>query len=233
MTRTGKIARLPSNIRDQINRRLQNGEQGKSLVQWLNSLSEVQAIVKAEFHGRPIRAQNISEWKKGGFREWQLQQDALEQVPLVITEAAELKGKVNGQLTDHLAVWLTAHLMSAVRRLAAADLTDAARWKLLHEACADLVALRRGDQDREWISVERERLQYLKDDLLNRYKKRLLVGLEAMTNCVEHAHPQAKDAWNVFLEQVRRHDFQYATACIDQKIPPTSGRSESIRPNPS
>jgi hypothetical protein len=176
MTRNGKIARLPHSIRDKLNRRLQDGEQGKKLVQWLNSLPEVQAIVRTEFHGRPIRAQNISEWRKRGFREWQLQQDALEQVPFVVTEAAELNGKANGQLTDHLAIWLTAHLMAVVRRLAAADLTDTARWKLLHETCADLVALRRGDQNAELMSIERERLMYLKHDLDHRYKKRILVG---------------------------------------------------------
>ena len=203
MTRNGKIARLPCSIRDQLNRRLQDGEQGKDLVQWLSTLPEVQAVVKREFAGHPIRAQNISEWRKGGFREWQLQQDALEQVPLVVTEASEMTGNVNGRLTDHLAVWLTAHLMAAVRRLAAGDLSDAARWKLLHEACADLVALRRGDQNAEAMAIERDRLAYLKDDLLSRYKKRLLVGLESMTKFVDEKHPQAKAAWNAFLDQTR------------------------------
>jgi hypothetical protein len=32
MTRTGKIARLPREVREELNRRLQNGEQGKRLV---------------------------------------------------------------------------------------------------------------------------------------------------------------------------------------------------------
>jgi hypothetical protein len=201
MTRNGKIARLPRSIRNQLNRRLQDGEQAKNLVQWLNSLPDVQAVVQVEFNGRQIRAQNISEWRKRGFREWQLQQDALEQVPLVVTEATELNGQVRGPLTDHLAVWLTAHLMAVVRRLAATDLTDAARWKLLHEACADLVALRRGDQDTEWMGIERERLMYLKEDLTLRYKKRILVGMETLLTYVK-AHPQAKAAWDALHAQV-------------------------------
>jgi hypothetical protein len=38
MTRTGKIARLPRELRDELNRRLREGEPGIRLVEWLNSL---------------------------------------------------------------------------------------------------------------------------------------------------------------------------------------------------
>jgi hypothetical protein len=201
MTRTGKIARLPHDIREQLNRRLRDGEPGRNLVQWLNALPAVRAVVQAEFNGRPIRAQNVSEWKKGGFRECQRQQEALEQIPLVAAEAQELNGRVNGQLTDHLAVWLTAQVMTVVRRLAATDLSDAAKWKLLHEACADLAALRRGDQNGQWMEIERERLLYLKEDLTLRYKKRILVGMQTLLTYVE-SHPQARAAWEALLAQV-------------------------------
>jgi len=238
MSHNGKIARLPHAIRNQLNLRLQDGEPGAKLVQWLNGLPEVQIVLQAEFDGRPIREQNISEWKKRGFREWQIQQDALEQLPQVVTEAAELNGQVNGKLTDHLAVWLTAHLMAAVRRLAAADLPDAARWKLLHEACADLVALRRGDQNSEGLSIERERLSYLKEDLLSRHKRRFLVAMEAMTNFVNQNHPQAQSAWDTFCTEVWKvrgpmDGREGPHADFGDKVSSTTSRSESIRPNPS
>src|SRR5205807_10069936 len=51
-TRNGKIARLPLAIRQELNRRLDEGEQGKKLVAWLTGLHEVQAIVAAEFGGK-------------------------------------------------------------------------------------------------------------------------------------------------------------------------------------
>ncbi len=41
MTRNGKIARLPDKIRNQLNRRLQDGEPGNVLVEWLNKLPAV------------------------------------------------------------------------------------------------------------------------------------------------------------------------------------------------
>jgi hypothetical protein len=41
MTRNGKIARLPAAIREELNQRLLEGEQGKPLVAWLNGLPKV------------------------------------------------------------------------------------------------------------------------------------------------------------------------------------------------
>ena len=70
VTRNGKIARLPRAMREELNRRLRDGEQGNKLVAWLNGLPEVKAVVALEFGGKPIREQNLSEWRKGGYRDW-------------------------------------------------------------------------------------------------------------------------------------------------------------------
>jgi len=78
MTRNGKIARLPQSIREQINRRLQNGEEAKQIAEWLNTLPEAIAILAAEFDGQAINDVNLSNWKLGGYRDWETQQEALE-----------------------------------------------------------------------------------------------------------------------------------------------------------
>jgi len=44
-TRTGKIARLPKSIRDELNRRLEDGWQNIKLVDWLNELPAVREIL--------------------------------------------------------------------------------------------------------------------------------------------------------------------------------------------
>jgi hypothetical protein len=69
-TRNGKIARLPRAIRDQLNQRLDDGDDGQALVHWLNTLPEVQKCLAEHFAGRPISEQNLSEWKAGGFQQW-------------------------------------------------------------------------------------------------------------------------------------------------------------------
>ena len=63
-TRNGKIARLPQVIRDQLNHRLDDGEPGGGLLEWLNTLPAVQAVLAAEFGGSRINAQNLSNWRK-------------------------------------------------------------------------------------------------------------------------------------------------------------------------
>ena len=45
MSRTGKIARLPKEIREQLNRRLEDGETGVEVSTWLNGLPECQKLV--------------------------------------------------------------------------------------------------------------------------------------------------------------------------------------------
>ena len=78
MTRRGKIARLPKNIRDQVNQRLDDGKRAAPLVTWLNSLPEAQAVLARDFDGKAIREQNLSEWRKGGYRDWQARSQLLE-----------------------------------------------------------------------------------------------------------------------------------------------------------
>ena len=41
----GKISRLPQIIRDELNQRLRDGELGNTLLLWLNSLPETQALL--------------------------------------------------------------------------------------------------------------------------------------------------------------------------------------------
>lgn len=76
MTRTGKIARLPNHIREQLNRRLQNGDSGPKILKWLNALPEVKAILADEFDNSPISPSNLTHWKQGGYRDWLVAQDA-------------------------------------------------------------------------------------------------------------------------------------------------------------
>ncbi|MGD0351748.1 MAG: hypothetical protein ABSB84_15745 [Verrucomicrobiota bacterium] len=160
-TRNGKIARLPQHIREQLNRRLQDGEQGKRIVEWLNSLPEVQKVLTAEFDGHPMREQNLSEWKPGGYAEWLAQQEALKVVRQMATDAGELQ-EAGGALTDKMAVWLTARYVVAARKLGGKEANGETDWKLLRELCNDLVALRRGDHYAKRLRLEGERLETMR-----------------------------------------------------------------------
>ena len=124
-----------------------------------------QARVEGRVRLPVINEPNLTEWKKGGYREWLGQQEAKEFVPLLAKEADELNAMTGPLLTDQMAVWLAARLMVVLRRLAVADLDDAAKWKLLHETAADIAAFRKGDHSGERLKLDRESLELDRDRL--------------------------------------------------------------------
>jgi hypothetical protein len=103
MTRTGKIARLPRDIREQVNRRLDNGVEGKQIVEWLNALPAVQSLIAAQFGGRPVNEPNLSHWKTGGYRDWLERQEALDAIRLFTWGAGERIEAAGGEPTGKLA----------------------------------------------------------------------------------------------------------------------------------
>ena len=59
-SRIGRIARLPHSVREQLNLKLHDGVPAKSILPWLNSLTEVKAILAADFENRPTDARRVS-----------------------------------------------------------------------------------------------------------------------------------------------------------------------------
>src|ERR1700722_4971885 len=66
----GKIANLPEHIRDELNWRINDGDEGKELVDWLNAKPEVVEVVTKLFDGKPISEQNLSLWRTHGYLRW-------------------------------------------------------------------------------------------------------------------------------------------------------------------
>ncbi len=144
MTRIGKIARLPHEVREQLNRRLQDGEPGAELVGWLNELPEVQTVLAEHFAGRPITEQNLSEWKTGGYGDWLAHQQALEAVGRIAGEVDELESAVKDRsVTELLAQWLAARCLAAARAWAQKDPTDPEAMRQLRQLCQEAVRLGR------------------------------------------------------------------------------------------
>lgn len=171
-TRNGKIAKLPKVIREELNRRIEDGEPAAALVQWLNKLPAVKAV-QTETGAQPIREQNISEWRKGGYRDWLAKQEALELAVQLGEDAAELSVEGRPPLTDVLALWLAARYAVATRQVAAAE--GAEGWRLLRELCADIVELRRGDHSAAKLKLEQDRLaeerEKTEDEVIEYFQK--------------------------------------------------------------
>jgi truncated hemoglobin YjbI len=161
MTRTGKIARLPySTIRDLLNQRLHNGEQGAKLVKWLNGLPEVQEVLTEEFGGRPISEQNLSEWKQGGFDDWLRHQETRAWVRALADESADLEEEAGDfSVADWLSAPLAVVLGRWIHELTAGAQNDPEQRRALLGAAREVNQLRRGDHEEQWLRIERERWQ--------------------------------------------------------------------------
>jgi len=149
----GKIGRLPKAIQDQVNRRLENGEKARTLVAWLNAQPEVSAVLAAEFAGKPIREQNLSEWRQHGHQKWLEQRQCL-------AMAQEMTFTPNEPMTDQLAGWATAHYLHAIRKLmqAGASTGDGPDLPTLRAFLHDVVSVRRGDHSAIRLQLVSDRL---------------------------------------------------------------------------
>src|SRR5208337_3372429 len=160
MAARGKIARLPHQIREQLNVRMRNAEKAKPLLQWLNSLPEVQAVLAAQFGGVPILEQNLSQYRKRRYRDWLNQQEALVQVQPLVNQSPESEPATLGKLSDRLASFLLTRYAVATARLRQNGADPEKEWRLLRQFCHDLVALRRGDHQAEGLRLEQARLDF-------------------------------------------------------------------------
>jgi hypothetical protein len=146
MTRKGKIARLPRHIRDQLNSRLDDGEQGARLVEWLNGLPEVNLVLERNFDGQPINEQNLTDWKQGGFLDWQQLQQSREWVRAVADEADQVTEEAGLMpLSDRLSSVATLALGKLMRELAAGAVSDTTKHDGFLRVLKELGRVRRAD----------------------------------------------------------------------------------------
>src|SRR5882724_3556047 len=101
-TRNGKIARLAAAVREELNLRLYNGQEGKQVVDWLNGLPLVQQVLAEGFGGKPISEQNLSEWRQGGYGEWEARKGLLEEARDMVGYGEEMEDCATDEFVEKL-----------------------------------------------------------------------------------------------------------------------------------
>jgi hypothetical protein len=105
MNRTGKIARLPHDIREKLNRRLRDNLPGPKICEWVNRLPAAK-VVCAEFARRngkdksPINENQLSEWRRGGFQDWLREQRLLTDTREMARWSMKLAKECGGELSE-------------------------------------------------------------------------------------------------------------------------------------
>jgi len=159
MNHKGRIARLPREIREELNRRLTENENGGSLLRWLNDLPAANKMLAREFAGKAVTKHNLYQWRIGGFPEWQARQDMLEQTRELVADAREANAATGGKLADHLATVLAVRYAAALSGWnGEADEPFRRKLRVLRSLCQDIVELRRGDHSGAWLQMEQDRL---------------------------------------------------------------------------
>lgn len=114
MARTGKIARLPLAIREELNARLRDNESGQTLLAWLNSEEAVKAVLTKQFNGDPINDANLSLWRQGGFAEWLEEQEKVHRIEKLSELSLRLAKASGGNLSEGLLAIAAGKLQEAL-----------------------------------------------------------------------------------------------------------------------
>jgi hypothetical protein len=162
MTRTGKIARLPLAIRQQLNQRLQDGQKARQIVEWLNSLPEVQAVMAAAFNGKPIEEYNLSRWKSGGYESWEQEQCTREAATAMIEGSPALQKGAKNDIADRLAFVLTARMAVEINRLNHVP-EGRRKFQIWRDVVKLFAVLRRGEIQEKRLRLHHEQFDFLRD----------------------------------------------------------------------
>jgi hypothetical protein len=115
MARTGKIARLPHDLREEVCRRLLDNQTSAQLLPWLNAQAAAVALWEHEFEGQPANAENLSQWRHGGFREWKERRERVENLKTLSAFAHELTLS-GGHVADGAAAVISGQILEALEQ---------------------------------------------------------------------------------------------------------------------
>ena len=117
MARTGKIARLPLAVREELNARLRDNENGQTLLAWLNALPICQERIsdpKSGWNGQPINDANLSMWRSGGFEDWLKDEDRIHKIEKLSELSLRVVKAAGGNLSEGLMAIAAGKLQEAL-----------------------------------------------------------------------------------------------------------------------
>lgn len=159
-TRVGKIARLPHEVREEVCRRLRDGEMGKTILAWLNGLPEVKQICGEHFNSPIIDDENLRAWRAGGYQEWLGRHDRLDHTRELAAFAAKLATANGSTIAEGGAAIASGRLL---------ELLEATSGKLepeeLGEIISGLTNLRKVEVQQERADIAQARLKQIDEAL--------------------------------------------------------------------
>jgi hypothetical protein len=147
--RRGKIAKLPADLRAEVNQRLHDGQPAGQILPWLNNHARARNILAAQFAGADINDQNLTEWRQGGYLDWIEERerlDALKELSLFAGDAV----KAGGSLADGAAAVAAGRLISAI---------DGSDDEQLLKISSAIASLRGGDAEVKRVKLLEQKVK--------------------------------------------------------------------------
>jgi len=161
-TPNGKIGRLPEAIREELNRRLADGEPGGPLMEWLNGLPEVRAVLAAQFEGSPIKEPNLSKWRTGGYQRWLQKRERRAIVGEIAEDLGDLEAapaaeEGGAEMSKYISRVFAADFAAAAREVLDGVADPVERCTRLQGFLRTLTHLRREEHQAGRLKIARER----------------------------------------------------------------------------
>ena len=119
----GKIARFPKDIRDQLNRRLENGDPASEILPWLNELAVVKTILTRLFNGAPVSDRNLTSWRQGGYQRWLKKQEPLACLKELKEDASDISRTGRSSLASAAATVASSQILQLLQHASSANLS--------------------------------------------------------------------------------------------------------------
>lgn len=159
---TGKIGRLPSNVRDKLNRRLFDGQAASDILPWLNGLPPVKRILADKFHDNPVKRQNLDHWRRTGYQLWLQQEQSFLQIHRLARDAKSVSRAGCRALARGAAAVVSSRLYQLVQSAASEKYTLDDYKKIVTTVKPVLTA----EQNRTRLKHEYERIRQRERALL-------------------------------------------------------------------
>jgi hypothetical protein len=150
----GKIARLPNDLREQVNQRLLDGGPLADILAWLNQLPAVKEVLAAKFGGQAINHQNLSNWRQGGYQDWLKEQKSLARLQRASQYASKISGAAHGRIADGASALISCQILELFDNADSGQLSPGDLAKMAFAVSA----LRTADQNQVRLKYEQTRV---------------------------------------------------------------------------
>jgi len=198
VARKGKIANFPLAIREEVNRRLLDGQPGSKILPWLNGLADVLQVLDERFGEEPVTAQNLSEWRQGGYEDWLGRRERVQQLGELAKFAAQLGQAAGGSVTDGSAAIIGGKILERLETAQDDEIGDLTK-ALVALRSTDLEA--RKAQQRDRLLDQKQRLVELSEKQWQLRTADLFMKWHEDKRAAEIAEGKAKR--DVKIEQLR------------------------------